>query len=117
MKTYKIIAFFSFIVLTFFSCQSNTYEDISPKNVVNPTYLANIKPIVQANCLSCHSQSGTGQYPNMETYSEFREACANGDVICRIEGTSCGEIMPQGGSLPQSSINLIKLWKAQGFIN
>ena len=116
MKTYKIIAFFFLIFFTF-SCQSNTYDDISPKNVENPTYIANIKQIVQANCLSCHSQSGTGQYPNMETYATFREACVNGDVICRIEGTSCGEMMPQGGSLPQSSINLIKLWKAQGFIN
>ncbi|MBC7440788.1 MAG: hypothetical protein H7250_12505 [Flavobacterium sp.] len=117
MKTYKTLLFLSFVVLTLFSCQSSTYDDISPKDVTNPTYAKNIKPIVDANCISCHSQSGTGQYPNMETYSDFREACANGKVICRIEGTSCGEVMPQSGRMPQSTVNLIKLWKAQGFIN
>lgn len=117
MKTYKTLIFLSFVVLTIFSCQSSTYDDISPKNITNPTYAKNIKPIVDANCISCHSQGGTGQYPNLETYLELKDGCENGKVICRIEGQTCGEVMPQSGRMPQSTIDLIKLWKAQGFLN
>lgn len=117
MKTYKTIAVLSFVASIFFSCQSNTYDDISPKNVTDPTYAKNIKPIFDANCISCHSQGGTGQYPNLDTYADVKEACDNGNVFCRIEQPTCGEIMPQSGSMPQKTIDLIKLWKSKGYTN
>ena len=116
MKTFKTLIVLCIVAL-FFSCQSNTYEDISQKNVTNPTYVKNIKPILQANCTSCHSQGGTVLYPNLETYDNVKGACENGQVICRIEGLSCGAVMPQSGRMPQKTIDIIKLWKAQGYLN
>ena len=95
------------------SCESNTYNEISTQTV-NPTYNANIKPIVTENCTSCHY--GTNQFPNLETYDGVKNACLNNNLVCRIESESCGERMPQGGKLPQSDIDLIKLWVANGFI-
>jgi mono/diheme cytochrome c family protein len=117
MKTLRTLAIFAIFALTLFSCQSNTYEDISPKNVTNPTYAKNIKPIFDANCVSCHSDGGSGQSPNLETYEQVKNGCENGKVICRIDDQSCGEVMPQAGRMPQSTIDLIKLWEAQGFVN
>lgn len=116
MKTFKTLGVLAIFALTLFSCQSNTYEDISPKNVTNPTYAKNIKPIFDANCVSCHSQGGTGQYPNLETYEEVKVASENGSVICRIDEI-CGQVMPQAGRMPQNTIDLIKLWKSQGYAN
>lgn len=98
-----------------FSCDSATYDEISGE-VANPTYTSNVKPIIMNNCLSCHSEAG-GQYPTMETYVQVREATENGDVICRIDDQSCGSVMPQSGRMPQTTINTIKKWAANGYPN
>ena len=95
------------------SCESNTYDEIS-KQTENPTYEANVEHIIHHNCLSCHS--GTNQYPNLETFDAVKTACINVNLVCRIESANCGERMPQGGKLPQSDIDLIKLWVANGFV-
>jgi hypothetical protein len=108
IKTFLIALCAVFIV----SCESNTYNEISTQTV-NPTYNANIKPIVTTNCTSCHF--GANQFPNLETYNAVKNACLNNNLVCRIESESCGERMPLGGKLPQSDIDLIKLWVANGF--
>jgi hypothetical protein len=95
------------------SCESNTYNEIS-KQTENPTYEADIEHIIHHNCLSCHY--GANQYPNLETYEGVKNACINVNLVCRIESENCGERMPQGGKLPQSDIDLIKLWVANGFV-
>ncbi|WP_268847357.1 hypothetical protein [Flavobacterium aestivum] len=95
------------------SCESNTYSEVG-EQTSNPTYVANIKPIVSVNCISCHY--GTYQFPNLETYEGVKSACLNNNLVCRIESESCGERMPQGGKLPQSNIDLIKLWVTNGFV-
>lgn len=111
----KKINFFLLAIGTAFivSCESNTYSEIS-ESVENPTYEANIAPIIENNCLSCHF--GTNQSPNMETYDGVKNACLNFNLVCRIESESCGERMPQGEKLPQSDIDLIKTWVNNGFI-
>ena len=95
------------------SCESNTYDDIS-KKTINPTYKADIELIVSHNCLSCHY--GINQSPNLETYDGVKNACINYNLVCRIESENCGERMPQGGKLPQTDIDLIKLWVTNGFV-
>ena len=112
MKALKIILLAivgSFIV----SCESHTYEDISGE-VANPTYTKSIKPIIDTNCLSCHS-AFAGEFPTMETYAQVREATENGNMICRIDDQSCGLVMPQSGRMPQTKINTIKNWVTNGF--
>ena len=95
------------------SCESNTYDQISLP-VTNPTYGVNIKPVITANCSGCHSAGE--QSPTLVTYDQLKTAIVNGNVLCRIDG-SCGAIMPQGGKMPQGTINMIKLWAANGFVN
>lgn len=109
IKIFLIALYGVFLV----SCESNTYSEIS-KKTEDPTYQADIEPIVKSNCISCHF--GANQYPNLETYQGVRNACTNDNLICRIESESCGERMPQGGKLPQTEIDLIKLWSANGFL-
>ena len=96
------------------SCESKTYEDISGVNNY-PTYTKNIGPIIASNCVSCHANGA--QDPNLENYTEVKEAITSGDLICRIDDQSCGAVMPQSGRLPQTTIDLIKLWVLQGYPN
>ncbi|TDD96978.1 hypothetical protein [Flavobacterium cellulosilyticum] len=96
------------------SCESNTYSDIAV--VTNPTYSANIGPIIKSSCTSCHS--GNAQSPNLETYAEVKDATINGELICRIDQTqACGRVMPQSGSMPKTTIAMFLLWQTQGCQN
>ncbi|MEC4003910.1 hypothetical protein OX283_004525 [Flavobacterium sp. SUN052] len=119
MKILKICtAFIVLSTLVLFSCESRTYEDISDTFVANPTYTANVKPIIENNCLSCHGANTNAQYPPMESYADVRDAAENGEMICRIDDQSCGgAIMPQTGKMPQVTIDIIKRWKQQGYAN
>ncbi len=117
LKIYLVII----IGIIFASCESNTYEEITktPENVViitNPTYEKNIKTIISNNCVGCHSPSVVNQSPYLRDYNEVKDAVANGDVLCRIQGL-CGNIMPQSGKMPQENIDQIKLWSTQGYVN
>lgn len=110
----KIKIFLILISVSFFaSCESNTVQELSVVST-SPTYGTNIKPVVTASCIECHS-SGY-QFPNLETYDQVVEATKNGNLLCRINGT-CGSIMPASGKLPQATIDMIQLWKTNNYPN
>jgi hypothetical protein len=118
MKTFKIILIVA--IGTFFgSCESNSFQELTPVlTVTNPTYTKDIAPILTSNCISCHSGS---QSPNLTSYAVVKAKTDTGSLICSIDDpTSCGvNIMPptsNGGRMAQAKIDLIKLWKTQGFI-
>lgn len=114
MKNIKIVAL---ILSTVFmvSCTSNTYQEISVP-VTNPTYTANIEPVIKAKCTGCHS--GGAQFPDLTSYSYVKDATQNGALICRIDQTkACGSVMPQGGAMSRNTIDMIILWQQQGCIN
>jgi hypothetical protein len=112
MKNIKIL-FLLAIATLIVSCESNTYEEVSGI-IKNPTYTKNVEPIISSNCVSCHRNGN--QYPDLDSYVKVKNACANGTVLCRIDGT-CGNIMPQAGKMPQTTIDMIKLWASQGYSN
>jgi len=95
------------------SCESNTYNEISV-TATNPTYTANVEPVIKANCISCHSAGGT--YPTLTTYTQVKTSTSTGNLICRIEQT-CGAVMPPNGAMSKQTVDMIKLWKQQGFVN
>lgn len=109
----KIILVGLFFLVIFgisISCESNTYQEIS-EDANKPTYTKNIEPIIRTNCLGCHDT----QYPSLQTYDEVKNAIVEGKLICRIDDQSCGDVMPQSGRMPQNVIDMIKLWRDQGF--
>jgi hypothetical protein len=113
----KIILVTSLVLLVvvgavFNSCESNTYEEISTV-VKNPTYTKNVEPIIRSTCSGCHGSN----FPSLQNYAEVKDAADNGDLICRIDDQSCGAVMPQQGRMPQAIIDMIKLWRDQGFVN
>lgn len=96
------------------SCTSSTYSEISV-NITNPTYTTNIEHIIKSNCTGCHD---SGQFPNLTTYTQVKNATQNGNLICRIDQTqACGSVMPQSGPMSRQTIDVIILWKNQGCKN
>ncbi|MBC7641393.1 MAG: hypothetical protein H7174_03505 [Flavobacterium sp.] len=112
-KIYFIL--FLVVVILNFSCTSRTIQELQPQlqPTIIATYNGNVKPIMTNNCINCHANGN--QYPNLDTFVEVKEATKNGQVICRING-NCGDVMPQSGKMPQQTIDLIELWKTQGYL-
>jgi len=105
---------------TFISCESNTYAEVA--TVTNPTYTDNIEPVFRTQCISCHKNDE--QFPNLTTYEEVKASVeinpGEGGVLCYIDDPSqcfSSDIMPPTGRMPQTTIDMIKLWKTQGFAN
>lgn len=101
----------SAVVLT--ACESRTYEEISDNTPIADvvTYNKDVKPIMEANCVSCHS-------PGVQALSNYSQVKANIDnVINRISRANGDPLkMPQGGSLSPAQINIITKWKADGLL-
>jgi len=115
IKTYLIWPAFAFIAM---GCSNNSTADLAgPLPVGNISYARDIKPIIDSNCLECHKNPPENFAPMpLTTYEFVKDAIVNRPLIDRISRQQGAEgMMPNGGTrLPQSSINLIALWKAQG---
>lgn len=118
----KVIIFLILIVsgTVYVSCDSNTYKEIA--TVTNPTYTDNIAPVFKSNCTSCHSEAGSRSDSPLETYEQVKAsvelAPGDGGILCYIDDPSAcftETIMPPTGRMPQTTIDMIKLWKEQGF--
>ena len=110
MMTKRFFWVFS-LALILNACDSNTYSELEPI-VENPTYNANIKLLIDSKCISCHNSNGEYLLTN---YSAVKDATQNGSLLCRIKG-NCDEVMPPSGRLPQAKIDMVDLWKSQGYI-
>lgn len=117
MKNVKYIIILSISLVFLQQCESRTYEEIS-ENVIVPNlvkYDSEVKPIIQSNCISCHAVSGAAAYYPLTTYAETKNAINS--IIDRIERPSGDPSkMPQGGTLSQSQIDVIKKWKTDGLL-
>ena len=118
----KRVSLFKVLVLAIgiASCSNS-----SPADLVDATplpavvsYATNVKPIMDANCVSCHGAVPNFGAPNsLNTYQTVRQSIENGDLIQRINRQpSDFMLMPQGGpKLPQNKIDIIQRWIDQGF--
>lgn len=118
----KIAVYFIFSILFgFFSCESNTYDEIAPK--IDPkvdlvTYTSEIKSIIDANCIVCHYQNSPVAPFSLTDYQSVRNTTEVGQLIYRIETATGSQAMPLNGQkLSASQIALIKLWASQGYKN
>ena len=107
------------LLVVFASCESTTYEEIQDNTVIegNVTYNANVKTIIQANCISCHSAGGTASFRPLGTYADVVDAVQNAGLLDRIQRQN-GEdgLMPQSGRMPQSTIDIILEWNTDGLL-
>ncbi len=107
-----------FLALSIF-VTSCTFENATPLPVgCNATiyYGTDILPIMNANCVSCHSAGGTGSGPGDYTlYSDIKAA----DMKIKNRIFDKNSPMPPAGSTPLTSDQLSKLncWIGQGAPN
>ncbi len=115
MKNYLILL----LALPILSCESTTFEEISEETPVidSITYSEDVKLIIDANCIECHSPGGISSFRPLTNYDEVREAVLETNLLDRIQRQNGEEgQMPQTGRMPQNLIDIILIWNDQGLL-
>lgn len=118
MKKAKYLFFTTFLFI--FSCSNNSEDDLTNPIVLgNTKYTVDVKPIIDSQCIICHSDTPTNGAPMpLTTAAAVKEAILNRNLLGKISRPDGAPgLMPFGGPrLPQASIDIIVDWKASGFL-
>ena len=115
MKSLKLRKGFLLLSITFFlsSCLKNVEESTNLEEEVDAcadiTFSANVKPIIDANCIQCHGTGGN--FPNLTSYNTISGNSAS------VKAAVASRRMPQGSSLAQDQIDAIVCWVENGALD
>lgn len=124
----KLFSYLSVVFITsavIFSCSKKSEDQISQDSgggnacdTVNMTYSGNIKPILQANCYSCHGNGQINGGVTLDSYAGVKAVADDGKLISVITHAPGFPQMPQGGAkLSECNINKIRDWINRGTQN
>ena len=89
-----------------------------PCDTSNVTYKVTIASIISANCLGCHSSSGTGGGILLTTYAQVKDQVNNGKFWGTVNHESGYVPMPQNAAqLSDCDLAKIRIWIDQGAPN
>ncbi len=108
-------------ILISYNCGSDDSAEPEPAPNPNPnkttTYIADVKTIIDTQCLECHSNPPDRGAPmSLETYAEIIDAVTNqGRVDLSVRMNTTGRnVMPPSGKLSQEIVDIILDWEADG---
>ncbi len=117
-----IAAFCGLIALqttTLTSCKSSQKTSTAAPVVIpdNPTYTANVKPIIDAACgTKCHSAVKKAHDIDLSNYESVKDACINHKLLASVKHESGVKSMPRmAPKLSAQSIAIIEKWINQGY--
>lgn len=117
-KLFQIILLNSILLL--FGCTAVSEEDLVDATPIPEiiTFNGNVKPIIDNNCVICHSNPPQNGAPmSLVSYENVKEAVQNRNLIGRISSEDPAFMMPFGGPrLPQNLIDIIIQWNEDGLI-
>ena len=120
MKEIYLKITFLIMLMASVSCTSVSEDDLVDATPIpeNITYVADVKPIIDNNCIICHSNPPQNGAPMpLVTFENVREAVQNRNLIGRISSDDPAFSMPFGGpKLPQNLIDIIIQWNEDGLI-
>lgn len=116
---FKNIQLLPSLALVLISCTNDSTNDLTEVIPVDETItFSRVKTIMQANCNSCHGTTPTSGVPiSLVTYDDVKTAILENDLIGRMSIENGGDgLMPEGGPrLPQTTIDVVIKWQADGF--
>jgi hypothetical protein len=108
-------------VLGLFNCYYDNEEalyGIEQCSTDSVTYVATIAPIIQNNCISCHSQSVNSGGVTLETYAQVRSRADDGVLLGVVAHSSGFSPMPKNSpKLSECNIAAIRQWIEDGSLN
>ena len=117
----KLIVLFP--VLLFASCyydnETKLFPDVANCTApTNPTFTANVLPLLNSRCNSCHGGTSPSGGIRLDSYNEVSKYVKTGSLIGSVNQTSVYSPMPKGGGkMSACDINKIQNWIASGTLN
>ena len=109
------------VVLMSTACYKDNEEDLYPDNgcnTENVSFAQTVWPVINNNCVSCHSGPGASGGIRLGNYNEVVATIDGGRFLGAIKHENGFSAMPQGGSkLSDCNISQIDAWIAQGKLN
>lgn len=98
---------------------SRNENEISPCIITSTvSFQINVKPILEANCVACHSSTDAAGGLNYETYSGAQEPAIDGRLVGSIKHLAGFIPMPEfAPKLSDCDIMKIEMWVKQGALN
>ena len=90
---------YSLLLILFFSC---TYNELELDCDTEQIFIDSVSPIIENNCVSCHSQSG-GVPPILETYEDVLNAVDNFSLNQQVSN----KLMPPVNNTPLTSSEIL----------
>jgi hypothetical protein len=87
------------------------------------TFSKHVRPIIQANCTSCHTPGGSGEIYGhadytTDMYAGLKPKVDNGELMSHVIDLTATPTMPLGSSpLPQEQRDILKCWVEAGAPN
>ena len=122
MKTKFLFLFLFPLLLCFNGCKKESVNNIVcdttgwiPDSI---RYSTTVEPLINLNCLGCHSNSVKRGNVTMEGYDHLKKYVDNDKLLGTIGHLKHYKPMPQNGTqLPQDQICKIKFWIDNGALN
>ncbi|MEO0471942.1 MAG: hypothetical protein AAF206_20110 [Bacteroidota bacterium] len=121
----QLLSVFSLLVLVLMqSCYYDNEEDLYPVvdetacDTLNVSFVSTVFPILEANCVGCHSGSFPAGNIPLEDHADILVTAQNGKlvgVIAHEPGFSA--MPPSGDKLPECNIKKIQSWVEDGAQN
>lgn len=130
----KLFSFLSFALITsviVLSCSKSSEDEESQApgggsggggttacDTVAMTYNADVKPILQNNCYSCHGNGQANGGVTLDNHAGVQAVASSGKLIGVISHAAGFKPMPQGGTkLSDCNINKIRSWINRGALS
>ena len=97
-------------------CANDSTDDltVAPPTVI--TYEKDVRTIMNQSCATsgCHNAASNSAGLTLETYTQVRNAFETRGALNRME--SATNSMPPQGNLPEPTLNIIRTWITNGYI-
>ncbi|MFK7950212.1 MAG: hypothetical protein AB8G11_21660 [Saprospiraceae bacterium] len=103
---YSLLFFLAVGIITMESCTVD-------EPVTEVTYTADVKPIMDGNCIGCHSGNTPSASLDLTTYANVRAIAETDTLVMRMNDEV--NPMPVTGLLPQADRTTVEDWVAGGF--
>ncbi|MBV9986554.1 MAG: hypothetical protein JO301_02680 [Chitinophagaceae bacterium] len=116
MKKFTFIGLIAVAVIAFTYCSPSKKATVANLQPALTTYDANVAPILAANCAPCHFPEKGGNKKPLDSYNGA--SAQIDDVLKRVQlnPTDRGFMPQRHPKLSDSTINVLKKWKADGLV-
>jgi mono/diheme cytochrome c family protein len=120
MKQFFFAAFTVLVIATISqtACYYDNEQTLYGGNTCDTTavsYSTDIRPILDANCISCHAPGGEQETSPLVTYEDMKKYTSDRNVVDRTNGSS--SLMPPSGKMSSCNVALIEAWVNDGAPN